>query len=134
MQIKHTLFALKKKKTSATPHHVPLRAMLDRIMRLKRSFPPLVVQFQRIISKDLDNTEQRECFARTSKIQDLNPFYSFLIFLLLDIPRRERRRLGMLLVQSPILGLHSIQNRVGGPEQVEDDQYNLIQFSFYKLK
>lgn len=98
--------------------------MLDRIMRLKVSFPPLVVQFQRIISKDLDKTEQRECFART-KIKDFESLYSFLIFLLIDIPRRERRKLGMLLIQSPILGLHSIQNRVGGPEQVEDDQCNI---------
>ena len=59
------------------------------------------------------------------KYKILNPFYSFLIFLLIDIPRRERRKLGMLLIQSPILGLHSIQNRVGGREQVEDDQCNI---------
>ena len=88
MQIKQTLFALKKKKTSATPHHVPLRAMLDRIMRLKVSFPPLVVQFQRIISKDLDKTEQRECFART-KIKD---FESLLLVSYLSTYRHPKKR------------------------------------------
>lgn len=82
-------FLHQKKKTSATPHHVPLRAMLDRIMRLKGSFPPLVVQFQRIISKDLDKTEQRECFARTSKIQD---FESLLLVSYLSTYRHPKKR------------------------------------------